>query len=1094
MSQGREYRDVEKPFLDQLGDMGWKVLTGNIDHAAATGRGSFRQVLIDQDLRQALRRINARDGEPWLDDGRIEQAVSTLDRIAASRLMEANQEGTRLLHQGIAVEGLPDWDHGRDRIIHYIDWDHPENNTFTAINQFRVDCPGSTGKSFIAPDITLFINGIPVGVVECKSPGVSGPIPAAVDQLRRYSNQRKAAGEVGDDEGNERLFHTNQLLVATCFDDARVGTIGADLEHYAEWKDTAPVPLAEVQAALGKDTLSSQQRLIAGMLRPAHLLDIIRHFTLYQPVSGRIIKIVCRYQQFRAVYKAVDRLLHGKTLAEDGEHDRRGGIIWHTQGSGKSLTMVFLVRKMRSIPALRRFKIVVVTDRKDLERQLSATAALTGETVEVGRNVKRVEALLARKGPGLVFAMIQKYAVRDHDHDHDDDGGPGAGPAKAGKSRAASLGVLNQDESILVLVDEAHRSQANELHGSLLASLPRCARIGFTGTPILMGDKKRTHDIFGAFLDQYTIKEAEADGATVPVLYEGRTADGAVSDGRDLDQLFEDMFHDKSASELERLRSKYGTKGNVLEASKLIEAKARDIVRHYVEHILPSGLKAQVVACSRRAAIRYEAALRQARDELVAEARGLDPDTRALEDEALLGKPAKVRGAVHAWRRLALLEALEFAPVVSSGDHNEPAEWSEWTDAAKIEARIARFKKPLVHADPGNTDPLAFLIVKSMLLTGFDAPIEGVMYLDRSMKEAELLQAIARVNRTGHGKQAGIVVDYFGVARHLKEALAAYSAGDIEGALQSIADELPALRDAHLRVLGLFQSHGLHDLGDAEACVALLADERLRADFKVKLKHFLRKLDLVLPRPEALPFVKDAKALGYIQERLRNTSSDDVETSKALGEHVRKLIDDHLISLGIDPKIPPISITDAHFAEHVDKQVSPRAKASEMEHAVRRHIKKHMDEDPVHFKRLSERLDEILAKLGEDWEQLALALRPFVDEVYAGRQEDEAGPGLDPATQAPFFAVLREEREEEGPVSGADLEWLAGHTVALVALIQGEIGITDFWKNAHAQEELRGQIFELLDGNEIVDFDRAEAVAGRLMELARANHAKLTRA
>ena len=273
-----------------------------------------------------------------------------------------------MLLNGIAVEGLPDWDQGRAKVVHFIDWENPENNTFTAVSQFKVDCPGMA-KGSVRPDITLFINGIPVVVVECKSPGISGPIPSAVDQLRRYHNARKAADEIEDNEGSERLFYTNQFLIATSYDEARVGTIGAELAHYLEWKDTAPVALEQVENELGKESLSSQNKLIAGMLRPAHLLDIIRHFTIYQQVSGRTVKVVCRYQQFRAVQRGQPPL-HWKTRKQDGEHDRRGGIVWHTQGSGKSLTMVFLVREMRSVAALRRFKVVIVTDRKDLQRQL----------------------------------------------------------------------------------------------------------------------------------------------------------------------------------------------------------------------------------------------------------------------------------------------------------------------------------------------------------------------------------------------------------------------------------------------------------------------------------------------------------------------------------------------------------------------------------------------------------------------------------------------------------------------------------------------------------------------------------------------------
>ncbi|MCA9610518.1 MAG: type I restriction endonuclease subunit R, partial [Myxococcales bacterium] len=442
MTGGPEWAEVESPFLDQLASMGWKIVIGNLDEPSVTGRESFRDVLMKQDLRRKLREVNLRDGKPWLDDGRLSQAVSALDRIGHKKLIEANQEATELLLGGVAVEGLSDWDGGRERTIHFVDWDHPERNDFLAVSQLRVDCPPGMAKEFITPDITLFVNGIPIGVVECKSPTASEPIASAVDQLRRYQNTRLAAGEVEDAEGNERLFYTNQLLIVTSYDEARVGTIGADARYFLEWKDTAPVPLAEVEAELGRDRLSSQHELIAGMLRPAHLLDIIRHFTLFQSVSGKTVKIVCRYQQFRAVHLAIERLLHGKTREQDGEANRRGGIVWHTQGSGKSLTMVFLVRKMRSVPELRRFKIVVVTDRKDLERQLSGTAALTGETVQRARSVSQVKRLLARKGPGIVFAMIQKMQDRDLDDLSPED-------------EVGDLGLLNDDEAILVMVDEA---------------------------------------------------------------------------------------------------------------------------------------------------------------------------------------------------------------------------------------------------------------------------------------------------------------------------------------------------------------------------------------------------------------------------------------------------------------------------------------------------------------------------------------------------------------------------------------------------------------------------------------------------------------
>ncbi len=1081
MSGGPEFTEVEEPFLEQLASMGWKVITGSVDHPSVTGRDNFREVLIRNDLAKALCHINLREGKPWLDESRIAQAIGAVERVSHPRLMEANQEATKLLLEGVTVEGLPDWDQGRDKTIHFIDWEHPEKNTFTAVSQFKVDCPGGMSKGSVRPDITLFINGIPVVVVECKSPTSSEPIAAAVDQLRRYHNARKDAGEVDEAEGAERLFYTNQFLVATSYDEARVGTIGAELVHYLEWKDTAPVPLATVQTELGKTTLSSQNKMIAGMLRKEHLLDILRHFTIYQQVSGRTVKIVSRYQQFRAVERAVERLHTGKTRKQDHEHDRRGGIIWHTQGSGKSLTMVFLVRKMRSDEKLRRFKIVIVTDRRDLQKQLSDTAALIGETVKVAKSIGDAKRLLAKKGPEIVFVTIQKYVDRDLERlGPDDDVG--------------DLGLVNDDESILVLVDEAHRSQASALHANLLQALPNCARIGFTGTPIIMGDRKRTHDIFGEFIDRYTIKESEADGATVPILYEGRYAKGAVADAAGLDEELAEMFPELTAEGREALKRKYGTLHAILEADEVVRDKAGDILRHYVANILPDGLKAQVVAITRRAAVRYQAALTAARDALVAEAEKLDAITRLLDDLELEGRSKKLCAAVRAARQLERLRSLEFAAIISP-DNNDPPEWKEWTDATKAEARIERFKRPFEHEDPGKRDPLAFLIVKSMLLTGFDAPIEGVMYLDRPIREAELLQAIARVNRTGHGKTAGIVVDYYGIAQHLKEALTAYSAEDIEGALQSFADEIPKLRDRHARVVALFQARQIDVIRDTEAAVEALVDERLRAEFTVKLKQFLATLDLVLPRPEALPFVRDAEQLGEVYARARNRYREGLpQLDKGIGRKVQLLIDEHIVSLGIDPRIPPIAITDAKFADQVGRQVSDRAKASEMEHAIRHHIRKKIDEDPVHYQKLSERLEEILHKFGENWEQLAIALKDFVEDVKKGRKKEETLAGLDPQVHAPFFDVLKEERAKQAPVTAADAKWLADLTVDMVdRLIRDTVSNVGFWKSTQRQVELHGQLVVFLDDAGVVDLERADALADRLMDLAKANHDKLAR-
>jgi type I restriction enzyme R subunit len=1089
-----ELDEVERPLVKQLTAMGWRYVVGDLDQPVKTGRANFAEVAQEATLRRQLSALNLRNlggvEQPWLDDERLTQAVGTITRIPAHRLMEANRRATELLHAGITVDGLPGWDGGRAQTIHYIDWDHPERNEFTVVSQYRVDCPPgfNRGKVFIVPDLVLLVNGIPLVVIECKSPSVPEPLAEAVDQLRRYSNARRASGEVDDNEGNEPLFHTNQLLVASSFDEARVGCIGAEFRHYAAWKTVVPMTEEAVCDKLGKVQLSEQERTVAGLLEPSALLDVLRHFTLFMNIDGHTVKTVCRYQQYRAVTRAIERLRTGKTRLQDGEHDRRGGIVWHTQGSGKSLTMVFLIRKLRTDPQLRRFKVVVVTDRTDLEQQLSLTAVLTGEVVERATSAEKLQAMLRRKGPGLVFGMIQKQRGGDAA------GEPGLKSEDLPRYAVCESSpgeILNEDDSILILVDEAHRSQAGDLQAALQVGLPNCARIGFTGTPILMGDKKRTHEIFGEFIDRYTIREAEQDGAIVPILYEGRTANGAVKDGANLDELFEDLFREHTSEELEEIRKKYATKGQIFEAPALIADKARDMLRHYAMNILPNGFKAQVVAYSRLAAVRYVDAFFVARDALLAEAEALSPEDKAMDDEALCQRPSAVQAQVQAWRYRETLRSIEFAPIISGGNNDDPV-WKQWTDGAAQEQRIKRFKKPLLHKDPAKCDPLAFLIVKSMLLTGFDAPIEGVMYLDRPIREAELLQTIARVNRTGYGKQFGIVVDYFGLAHHLKQALNVYADEDIDGVLQSLKDEIPVLRDRHLRVVDLFRSRGIENLTDFEACVEVLGNERLRAEFTVKLKQFLNTLDVVLPRPEGLPFTLDAKLLAFIYARARNRYRDTPILGKDVGAKVRKLIDEHVISMGVDPKIAPVSLTDADFVMKVAREPGDRAKASEMEHAVRAHIREHMDQDPVAFRKLSERLMDLLDKLGAHWDQLALALQGLVNEIRSGYVDHDDRLPVLPEHYGPFLRMVVDTAIGEAVMADAERKRLVTLTVEVVDTIASEL-TPNFWRpnRQPAQDALNTRIFELLMRSRLLPTPQIEALVDKLMELARANHEKL---
>lgn len=1157
-----EYEIVEKPFCEQLRAMGWQWIEGDPDLPETTERTSSRDVLLRARLAASLRRINLRDGQPWLDDARIAKAIRDLEQAAGHRLMEVNQAATQLLLKGTVTEGLPDWDHGRPQPVRYIDWENTGNNDFLVVNQFKVEL--TSGRGHVIPDAVCFVNGIPLVVAEFKSPAIENPLSEAINQLLRYSNQRREVWPTlyQDNEGVERLFHTNQLIIASDFFEARVGTIGAPPEVYLEWADTSPVPLstvagelgmlarpeeadeaATVLAAVGPEqtgragtplffreadkrpeslrgdaggSLSSQHVLAAGVLRPAHLLDIIRNFSTFQQVDGKTRKVVARYQQFRAVHRAVTRLQEGRTVRQGAERDERGGIIWHTQGSGKSLSMVFLVRKMRTMERLKRYKVVAVTDRTDLEAQLRDTAALSGEAVrptdqERGSRespTALTQRILGEETPDIVFAMLQKY----QDRDRQVAGGervamtivrkekkPGGDEPVVERHvtyeesiRFESFPVLNESEEILVLVDEAHRSHTRSLHRNLRRALPNAAIIGFTGTPILSKEKTETREIFGDFIDKYLLQDAELDGATVPILYEGRTADGVVKDAASLDQLFEDMFRDYTDDELAVIKAKYGTEGDVLEAPLLIAPKAQDMLRHYVGVVMPEGFKAQVVATSRRAAVVYCEKLLAARSELVAQLEALPGAVLTMSEDELAAQDADTRFLVRAYPLLPKLKAMEVA-VVISGDHNDPESWWDWADKEKQKDCTTRFKRRLAAERTDKTDPLCILVVNNMLITGFDAPVEQVMYLDRKIVAHDLLQAIARVNRTGAGKKCGYVVDYIGVARHLNQALEDYDGEDTEGALIDISVELPKLLDRRARTVAVFTDRGITDLfGQVQGCVDLLADLKVRAEFINKLRLFYEMLNILEHRPEVPPDVfRDAKLLGFINKVAANLYRDPALNLLGVAEKVKALIDAHVSASGVNPKIPPTTITDAEFERVLQAQTSGRARAAQMQHAARYHIIGFANYNPAFARKMSEKLEEILQRFKDDWDALERELRKFIDELRRGDTADF--PGLDPRIQVPFVRLVLEACLADGLDDEARRKAVIGAALDMVERVRQEVRKVGFWKNASMRELLTRQLVRDLDTSGICPTGKERDLAQRLVALAKENHENLVR-
>ncbi|WP_433015886.1 type I restriction endonuclease subunit R [Kribbella sp. CA-294648] len=1045
---GYEYLLVERPLIEQLKGIGWQHLAGADPEAvipmfpAMSARRSFDEVILEEKLAQAIERING----DWLDDSKVNQALHGMTRMRAANLLEANRQATALLINGTTIE---DPTRRKSRTVHYVDWENPDNNEYIAINQFRVDVPGTGGRKQIIPDLVLFVNGIPLVVIECKKTTESS-LNAAVNQIRRYCDSGV---------GNPKLFHPLQLTVVTSGEDAKVGTFTGSMEHYLPWRDPYPLTKAQLAERLGKDEeqLSRQEVMVAGALQPANLLNIVHNFVGFLTTdAGVTVKVAPRYQQFRAVERSAHRLLNGKPA-------QKGGIIWHTQGSGKSLTMTFLVRRLRSVPGLARYKVVVVTDRTQLQDQLSETMHLSNEKLDVAKSSARAKTLLSRKGPGLVFVMVQKNQI-----------GPGVD--------RYDIGEVNTDESIVVLIDEVHRSHTSALGANLRQALPNAARIGFTGTPIMTkrGQRKTSVELFGSFIDTYRLREAEEDGVIVPILYEGFKVKGALQDGHDMDELFEEEFDELSDEERLQLQLRWATKGQVSVAQKLIDVKAKHMLRHYVDKVLPEGFKAQVVAHDRETTVRYRAALMEARAELVRDIEKLPPQLLTRNLEELRPRQAQL---VKAQKQLDLIRRMDFIPVISKGDSEQESRYTEWTDDAKQKLRIEEFTRPFGESD------IAFIIVKSMLLTGFDAPIEQVMYLDRRLEMHDLLQAVARVNRTADGKPYGYVVDYRGVAQNLVDALKIYADeefatgenADVAGALRDLKAEVVKLDPQQQKLRMMFQDHT-----DIESCVQDLADLQLRDRFTVELARFAIIINTVLPDPEAMTYLEDVKRFSVIKlTACRRYRVDGGEFDPAAyGQKIKLLVDEHVTSLGIEQQLPPVALTAANFAAKVEAMTGgSRAKASEMEHALRHHISVHASEDPARYQLLSERLERILTELKDDWDAQLLAFNSLMDDAVEDRRDNPHSFG--PAEFAVYGLLIQELASSDDDIRN---ERFIDATREIVMLASRTIYRRDFWSKRSDVSDFRGEIFEVLVTHNLGKIEQLEVIADKIRDAVKNNH------
>ena len=1061
-----EKHQSQIPALQLLVALGFQPLS-QADALVLRG-GRLRNVVLDDLLAEQLIRINrfSHKGREYpFDLADAHEAMRRLkptpDRLKG--LKGTNQEVYDTLVLGTTITKTIDGD-SKSYSFRFIDWDTPSNNVFHVTAEFAVERTGSTQTKRC--DIVAFVNGIPLLVIENKRP--TEGLKKAGSQLVGYQNE----------DNIPQLFHFAQLLMTMNRLEARYATVGTPQKFWQTWADEedtdtviAPVanrklsgsevnaifsgdfatarPYFQALEAEGERAITAQDRTLYALCRPERLLDLVRRFTVF---DGGVRK-VCRHQQFFGIRKAVERI---KQFDMNGV--RKGGVIWHTQGSGKSLTMVMLGRALALDKTISNPRIIIVTDRDDLDKQIKGTfKSCDMEPIRATSGANLVQ--LVRDKAALITTIINKFdsAVRGNDQ-------------------------ADNDRNIFVLVDESHRTQSGRYGGlsqfaaKMRRLLPQACYLGFTGTPLLKKDKN-TLTAFGGLIHKYAIDEAVSDGAVVPLLYEGRLVEQQLA-GNVIDNWFDKIsagLNDKQKVDLKRKFSRMDALGKTGQA---IHAKAFDISEHFRQNWQGTGFKAQLVAPSKAAAVRFKEVL---------------DDIGHVTSEIIISPPDDNEG-------------------------NEDVDKASKDLVRQFwDAMMGRFKtedeynRQVIDAFKGSGDP-EILIVVSKLLTGFDAPRNTVLYICKPLREHNLLQAIARVNRLYEGdegeKQFGFIIDYEGLLGELDSALSTYSAfegfeaGDLVGTVHDVREEIRKLPQVHDQLWDLFKA--VKNKKDMEQFEQFLADEGVRQDFYERLSAFSRCLHICLSSDKLLDVFDEAKIDGMKRDwkqfsELRRSVQlryQEVVDVKEFEPKIQKLLDDHVEAMPATTIIELVNINDPDALKAVlqDEGVSVSSKADRIASATRRTITEKMDEDPAFYKQFSELLEEAIrdyrAKRMSELDYLNGVLDLAQKVARKDRGRDVPNSLRNNEDGQAFFGVINGKlRDVQG--KAVDPDEVAHISLAIIEIIKFH-HIVDVWSNDVAQNNMRNAIddyfFDVLRDQKGIELpvNVLDELEIRIMDLARA--------
>jgi type I restriction enzyme, R subunit len=981
------------PAIQVLHALGWQYLSR--EEALRLRNGRLDQVVLIEVLRpwlEANNRIEVKGDTHLFSDANIVEAIRKLTDEPFDGLVRTNEKIYHLLTLGTSLDQTIAGDR-KGRSLHYIDWQNPEKNVFHVSNEFAVERSRSHEKA--RPDLVLFVNGIPFVVIECKrrdkdQQAGEKQIEVAISQHIR--NQK--------DDYIPQLFQFAQLLIGTSVNEIRYGTVGTPRKYWSVWNEegtfdqtvyaSANTRLpAEVEAKLfapleekdvaalrearqyfselwaGGDRLSTaQDKTLWALLRPERLLELAYGYIVFD--AG--VRKIARYQQYYAVKRTVERVvpLH--------EGQRQGGVIWHTTGSGKSLTMLMLAKALALHPAITNPRVIIVTDRVDLDDQIWRTFGACGKTAEKAATGEHLVRLITEGKASVITTIINKFST------------------VKGK-----YGVTDTNPNIFVLVDESHRTNYGTTAAQMRRVFSNACYLGFTGTPLLKNEKSTARK-FGGFIHSYTMRQAVEDEAVAPLLYEGRMA--LLEQNQDaMQRWFERVTTGLSDAQKGDLKRKMATKEAVQKAEQRLRLIAYDISVHYRDNFQTTGFKAQLAADSRTSAINYRKFLKEY-GMVEAEVIMSPPDTRK-EHESIEEEDDSIVNPF-------------------------------WKEMMQRFGKEEEYVKQLI-ASFGRADGVEILIVVDKLLTGFDEPRNTVLYIDKALKEHNILQAIARVNRIYTGKDFGYIVDYRGVLGELNEAMNTYDA--LGGFDAADVDMTGAIIDTHAEVRTLPQKHtDLWDVFkevanklDNEAMEQHLAPEDRRQAFYEALTAFQQTLSVALatehfyedtPAERITTYKNDLKHFRCLRASVQQRFAETIDYSQ-YEKQIRKVMDSHIQAPDVEVVTELVNIFDAEaFDQEVERRIGPAAKADTIANRLAKTIHERMDEDPVFFKKFA----DLVQKAIDDYRQQRISdaeyLHQVSDYMATVRQghEAELPEQLASYREAPaYYGVVGEVLENYGP-------------------------------------------------------------------------------